>query len=123
MAGAGLAGFGFGSLSNTLQKLELLPVSLEAVTGSAEAAAKELEFLSKLGREIGATQLELAPEYTKMLASAFGTPLEKEIQNIFSSLTVYGKVMGLDQEAMKGTFKSISQMIGKQQIMASSLAA
>lgn len=121
LAGASIAGFGFGALNDTLQRLEMLPVALEAVTGSSEKAAKELEFLSKLGHDIGATRLELAPSYTKMLASAVGTPLEKEMHRIFSSLTVYGKVMGLDQEEMKGSFKAVAQMINKQQIMAEEL--
>ena len=121
MAGAGLAGFGFGSLSNTLQKLELLPVAMESVTGSAESAAKQLEFLSKLGHEMGVTMLDMAPSYTKMLASAIGTPLEKEIQHVFTSLTTYGKVMGLDKEEMHGSYKAVTQMINKQQIYAEEL--
>lgn len=111
LATAGVAGFGLSALNQVSQRLELLPVGLEAVTGSAEKAAVHLKFLEKLGRDVGATRLELVPEYTKMLASAIDTPLEQEMPKIFTSITRYGKVMGLDQESMKGTFKSVTQMI------------
>lgn len=121
VAGAAVAGFGIEALDDTLQKLQLLPVALEAVTGSATKAAEQLDFISKLGHNIGATRLELAPEYTKMLASAMGTSMEKDMPRIFSALTVYGKVMGLDQEEMRGSSKAVTQMINKQQIMAEEL--
>jgi tape measure domain-containing protein len=121
LAGAGVAGFGLGSLNDTLQKLEMLPVALEAVTGSAEKAAEQLDFITKLGHQIGATRLELAPEYTKMLSSAIGTSLESEMPRIFTALTQYGKIMGLDKNEMHGSFKAVGQMINKQQIMAEEL--
>lgn len=121
VAGASVAGYGFGQLNDVSQKLEMLPVSMGAVTGSAAKAAQQLEFLAKLGHEMGATRLELAPEYTKMLASAMGTPLESQMPTIFSAMTRYGKVMGLEPEEMKGSFKAVSQMVNKQQIMAEEL--
>lgn len=122
LAGGGiLSGFGLRALNTTLQELQMLPVALESVTGSAAEAKSQLAFLNRLGNEVGATRKELAPEYTKFFASAQGTALEKYTQSGYRSLTRYGKVMGLDQEAMKGTFKSITQMVSKQQIMAEEL--
>jgi hypothetical protein len=122
LAGGGiLSGFGLRALNTTLQELQMLPVSMSSVTGSSTEAKKQLDFLNRLGNEVGATRRELAPEYTKFFASAQGTPLEQYAQSGFRSLTRYGKVMGLDQEAMKGTFKSITQMVSKQQIMAEEL--
>lgn len=121
IAAVGVAGYGIGQLNDVSQRLEMLPVSMEAVTGSAAKAAQQLEFLAKLGHEMGATRLELAPEYTKMLASAVGTPLESQMPTIFSAMTRYGKVMGLEPEEMKGSFKAVSQMVNKQQIMAEEL--
>lgn len=121
LGGAGIAGFGLSSLNKVTQRLEMLPISMEAVAGSAEEAAKQLQFLEELGKRVGATRLELVPEYTKFYASARGTKLEGEAQTIFSSLTSYGKVMGLDQEEMKGSFRALTQMISKQQIYAEEL--
>lgn len=121
LAGTAVAGFGLGQLNDVSQRLEMLPVAMEAVTGSAAKAAQQLEFLAKLGHEMGATRLELAPEYTKMLASGMGTKLEGQMPAIFTSMVRYGKVMGLEPEEMKGSFKAVSQMINKQQIMAEEL--
>jgi hypothetical protein len=121
LAGAGIAGFGLNSLNRVSQRLEMLPISMEAVAGSAEAAAEQLKFLEELGKRVGATRLELVPEYTKFFASAKGTKLENSSQMIFSNLTSYGKVMGLDQEEMKGSFRALTQMISKQQIYAEEL--
>lgn len=118
LAGAGVAGFGLSSLNKVTQRLEMLPISMEAVAGSAEAAATQLKFLEELGKRVGATRLELVPEYTKFFASARGTKLEDSAQMIFANMTSYGKVMGLDQEEMKGSFRALTQMVSKQQIMA-----
>lgn len=106
LTGVGLAGFGIGKLNERIQQLELLPVSMEAVTGNKTEANRQLAFIRSLGAEVGATRLELAPDYTKFLASAQGTKLEPFAQSGFRSLTRYGKVMGLDSESMKGTFKA-----------------
>jgi len=122
LAGGGiLTGFGLRSLNTTMRELQMMPVSMESVTGSRSKAEEQLAFLDRLGSEVGATRRELVPEYTKFFASAMGTSLEPFAQSGFRSLTRYGKVMGLDKEAMKGTFKSITQMVSKQQIMAEEL--
>lgn len=121
IAGATVGGFGLSGLNKRIQELELLPVSMESVTGSKAEASKQMAFLRRLGAEVGATQRELSPDYTKFFASAQGTALEPFAQSGFRSLTRYGKVMGLDQESMKGTFKAVTQMVNKQQIMAEEL--
>lgn len=99
-------GFGIAALNRTVRELESLPVALEAVTGSPERARAELEYLNQLGNEVGAPVRTLAPSYTKFLASAQGTKLEPFARSGFRDLTRYGAVMGLDQEAMKGTFRA-----------------
>lgn len=121
IAGFTAGGFGLSALNTKLQKLEMLPVSMEAVTGDKAKADQQLAFLNRLGHEVGSTRMELAPDYTKFFASAAGTPLEAHAQSGFRSLTRYGKVMGLDQEEMKGSFKAVTQMVNKQQIMAEEL--
>lgn len=119
LAGGGLLmGYGLGQMNQTLTGLQALPTALEAVTGSPERAKQELAFLNNLGNQVGAPVRELAHDYTGMMASAMGTPLEKQMQSGFTSLTKYGKVMGLSSNEMKMTFKAFNQMISKQQIMA-----
>lgn len=114
-------GFGIAALNRTVTGLESMPVALESVTGSRQAADSQLAYLNRLGDEIGAPIMSLAPSYTKFLASAQGTKLEPFAQSGFRSLSRYGAVMGLDQEAMKGTFRAVEQMTNKQSIMAEEL--
>lgn len=122
MGGVGIfGGLGIASLNRKISELEMLPVMMESVTGSKANAQRELAFLNELGNLVGAPTTELASDYTKILASAMGTPLEGKIQSGFASLTKYGKVMGLDSQSMKLSFRAFSQMIGKQQIMAEEL--
>src|SRR5690606_32449753 len=117
MGGVGIfGGLGIASLNRKISELEMLPVMMESVTGSKANAQRELAFLNELGNLVGAPTTELASDYTKILASAMGTPLEGKIQSGFASLTKYGKVMGLDSQSMKLSFRAFSQMIGKQQI-------
>jgi len=118
LAGAGIAGFGLNSLNRAVRELEMLPVALEAVTGSSQRAAKELEYLNTLGNEIGATTRAIAPSYTKFLASAIGSPLEGQAQTTFRSTLRYSKIVGMDKEALKGTLRAITQIANKQKMMA-----
>lgn len=99
-------GLGVGALNQSVRTLQNLPVMLTSVTGSEQRAAQELEFLNNLGNQVGATVASMAPDYTKMFASAMGTPLESQMQRGFSAFTRYGKVMGLDQEAMSGSYRA-----------------
>lgn len=122
MAGTGLlSGFGLSALNNRLATLQSNQVGLRTVAGSSQEYDKQRQFLLGLGARIGATQAELVPEYTKFFANAQGTALEPHAQYGFESLTQYGKVLGLDSESMKGTFRAVSQMVNKQQIMAEEL--
>lgn len=122
MAGTGiLTGFGLSALNRRLAEMQSAQVGLSTVAGSPEEYNKQRAFLKQLGSSIGATQSELVPEYTKFFANAQGTALEPFAQTGFASLTKYGKVLGLDQESMKGTFRAVSQMVNKQQIMAEEL--
>ena len=119
MAGGGLlTGFGLSALNDRLARIQANQVGLETVAGSPAEYQKQRDFLIGLGRRVGATQAELVPEYTKFFANAQGTALEQHAQYGFESITQYGKVLGLDSESMKGTFRALSQMVNKQQIMA-----
>lgn len=112
MAGTGiLTGFGLYALNRRLAEMQSAQVGLSTVAGSPEEYNKQRAFLRQLGGSIGATQAELVPEYTKFFANAQGTALEPYAQTGFASLTKYGKVLGLDQESMKGTFRAVSQMV------------
>ena len=121
LVGGAATAYGVVGLNQMNQELQAIPIALEAVTGSSEEAAKKLEMLNKMGAEMGKTMRDLAPMYTQILAATRGTAMESETDNVFKGFMKYGTVMGLDSEAMKGSFRAISQMVSKQQVYAEEL--
>jgi hypothetical protein len=113
--GAGYAAVNFNRIGQELISLEN---ALLAVSGSQEKAAANMAFLNSVGAEMGKTVRGLGPEFVKLAASIQGTALDGQEQFVFKSFMKYGTVMGLDEEAMKGSFRAISQMVSKQQVYA-----
>ena len=116
--GAGYAAVNFNRIGQELISLEN---ALLAVSGSQEKAAANMAFLNSVGAEMGKTVRGLGPEFVKLAASIQGTALDGQEQFVFKSFMKYGTVMGLDEEAMKGSFRAISQMVSKQQVYAEEL--
>ena len=113
--GAAYAAVNFNKIGQELQAIEN---ALLAVSGSEKAAAENMAFLNSVGAEMGKTVRGLGPEFVKLAASIQGTALGGQEQTIFKSFMKYGTVMGLDEEAMKGSFRAVSQMVSKQQVYA-----
>lgn len=114
-------GFGLKELNKQVQDWTMLETKMTAVIGDVEKAQAKIENLKRLGQNIGSNPLELANSYVQMLASAQGTGFEPHLDKGFGTFTRYGKVMGLDEEAMKGSMRAVNQMLSKQQIMAEEL--
>ena len=113
--GAAYAAVNFNKIGQELKSVEN---ALLAVSGSEQAAAENMAFLNSVGAEMGKTVRGLGPEFVKLAASIQGTALGGQEQTIFKSFMKYGTVMGLDEEAMKGSFRAVSQMVSKQQVYA-----
>ena len=116
--GAAYAAVNFNKIGQELKSVEN---ALLAVSGSEQAAAENMAFLNSVGAEMGKTVRGLGPEFVKLAASIQGTALGGQEQTIFKSFMKYGTVMGLDEEAMKGSFRAVSQMVSKQQVYAEEL--
>lgn len=101
--GALTGGFGAAMLNKQVSDWNMLETKFAAITGSKDVAKNKVSMLRNLASEVGGSPLDLAQSYTQMLATAQGTPFEAEMDKGFSSFTKYGKVMGLDAEAMKGS--------------------
>lgn len=120
--GGGLAGaLGLNALNQSIRTLQNLPVMLTSVTGSETRAKQELEFLNNLGNQVGARVSDMAPDYTKMLASTIGKPFEQVFQSSFTDFMRYSKVMGLDATQNKLVLKSATQMLSKGTIQSEEL--
>jgi tape measure domain-containing protein len=115
-------GWGVGQLSTISQDLAAIDTSMLLLTGTSEEAAKQMEFLKSLTHETGKTMRQLAPAYAQIFAATQGSALEGQAgQDLFASFTRYGMAMGLSDEAMKGSLRGMTQMIGKQQVYAEEL--
>lgn len=112
------AAFAIGAVNNINQQLVATNTALEAVSGSAEGYASNLKFLENLTEEQGRNMRDVAPQFNSILASAQGAIGNQGTQDLFRGVMKYGTVMGLDQEAMKGSLRAISQMFSKDKIQA-----
>lgn len=119
--GAVTGGYGLMRLNDQVRQWNMLETKFASITGNKDTAREKMASLDRLGSLVGASPLELANQYTQMLATVQGTALEPQFDAGFTSFTKYGKVMGLDDEAMKGSFRAVTQMISKDQIMAEEL--
>ena len=112
------AAFAIGAVNQINQQLVASNTALEAVSGSAEGYASNLKFLEQLTEEQGRNMRDVAPQFNSILASAQGAIGNQGTQDLFRGVMKYGTVMGLDQEAMKGSLRAISQMFSKDKIQA-----
>jgi len=109
-------------LSNMSQQMQGQRAAMTAVTGSQTAGGETMGRLRGMANEIGFSWRDVAPQFTKMIASGTSAGMgQGEVETIFKSVSEYGRVMGLDSEAMKGSFTAIEQMMNKQQIYAEEL--
>lgn len=121
LLGGAAAAYGFSGMNTMNQELQAIDLALGSVTGSSEEAAEKMKMLTEMGREMGKTLRDIGPMYTQILAATRGTAMQDETDNVFRGFMKYGTVMGLDSEAMKGSFRAISQMVSKQQVYAEEL--
>lgn len=123
---AGLGGLGaFAGLSHlnqVNQQQQGQRMALLAVTGSAEAGAATKKRLDAMAEDIGFNSLKMAPSFTKMIAAGKGSGFTQgQSEQIFKSMTEYGRVMGLSADEMKGSLRAVEQMMNKGQIMSEEL--
>lgn len=119
----GLSGaFAVSHLNRLNQELQAQDLALTAVTGSEDAAKAQKEWVRNLTSTLGVVTKDTLPAYTRMLASGTTSGYSTEsVQNIFTGVSAYGRTMGLDPEAMKGTLRAVEQIINKGQVMSEEL--
>lgn len=102
-----------------LQKVQL---TLEAVTGSAGAAARELEFVREVSARLGIEVTSAAAAYAKLAASAQGTALAgRPTREIFEAVANAAGRLGLTAAETDGALLAISQMMSKGTVAAEEL--
>lgn len=131
-AGLGAAAYGYGrgflpglggayaitQLNQINQQMQGQQNALTAIMGSEAAGKEQSQWLRGLADRLGIDYRQTSPSFAKMLASGQSSGMDTgTIQGVFQGVSEYGRVMGLDTESMKGSFKAIEQMMGKTQVM------
>lgn len=116
------AAFAFAQLNKINQQMVAQQNAMTATMGGEAEGAVQSKWVKDLSNKIGMDYRQVAPAYTKMLASGQTSGMSTEsVQNIFQGVSEYGRVMGLDNESMKGSMKAIEQMMNKGQVMSEEL--
>lgn len=116
------ASIGLGrSVMETGQNFESALSGLTAITGSAQDAAKEFEYLQQQSNRLGLDLISTAKDYTQF-AAAVGKKLPlDQIHQIFQSTSEYGLVVGATAEQQSLALKALNQMMSKGQVMSEEL--
>lgn len=110
------AAFAVSAVNDINQQLVASRNSLEAVSGSAEDFASNMQFLNKMSKEQGLTMRAITPQFSSILQAAKPALGTQGVQDMFRGIMKYGTTHGLDKEAMKGSMVALSQMFGKDKI-------
>lgn len=96
--------------------------ALKTVTGSQEAANRELEFVKQLAGKLGLDLQSSIDAYTQLAASAKNTGLSLEqVHKIFAAVSAASSVLGLSTDQTSGAFAAMSQMLSKGKVSAEEL--
>lgn len=119
----GLGAFaGLSHLNQINQQQQGQKMALMSVTGSAAAGAETKKRFDAMADDIGFNARKMLPSFTKMLASGKTSGFSQaQTEQVFKSMTEYGRVMGLGSEDMKGSLRAVEQMMNKTQIMSEEL--
>lgn len=116
------AAFALSQLNQINQQMQGQNLAMTAVMGSEAAGAQQTAWVRALADQVGFDFRQVGPSFNKMLASGKTSGMSTEsVQNIFQGVTEYGRVMGLDNESMKGSMRAIEQMMNKGQVMSEEL--
>jgi hypothetical protein len=104
-----------------IKAIDAMGASVLAVSDSAEEAGQTIGYIKQVIMDNGLSLKESTKDFVKLRAAMGGKYTLDETKQAFESLTKAGVVLQLSQEDMAGTVKAVSQMFGKQQIMAEEL--
>jgi|GEM_PF-2144158 len=120
-AGAALVGVAKEAAGVAVQ-MDRLKSILEAGAGSAQQAAKDMDFVRSTARALGLELTSSAEAFGKLAASAKGTELAGQgVRDIFAAVAKASASLGLSVDEANGALLAISQMISKGTVSAEEL--
>lgn len=94
--------------------LEAMRRTLTTVTGSAQAAADQIEFVRNVAARSGQSFSDVGESYSKFVASALQSGLSlKDTQAVFQSVSLAAGNLGLSSEQSSRALEALSQIASK----------
>ena len=95
---------------------------LQVATGSAEGAAREFEFVTRVSNDLGLSLESTAQSYTSLAAAARGTSLQgNATREIFVGISQASRALGLSADQTRGALTAVEQIISKGRVSAEEL--
>lgn len=108
---AGLLGM---NLVNAMADMERMAVGLKAVSGSSEAAAKDMEFVRSIAVRSGLDIVEASKAYLSLAASTKGTAVEGDAtRQVFEAVSRSMAIVGKTSAETSLALQALGQMAGK----------
>lgn len=115
-------GFAAQDFLKTVQSVDSLDASLKAITGSAEAAAAEMAYVTEVSERLGLELISAGGAYASLLAATKGTSLEgEETRRIFEGVSAAMASLGKNAQDTEGALLAVQQMISKGTVSAEEL--
>lgn len=127
---AGLAliggGYGLGALNRRNQEVVSAQLQSQAVVqqagGTAEQGQASFQYLRSEANRIGFNYLESVGDYNKLISGLTGSGFGvQDSQKVFSGFAELARVNKLDRTTQNRLFRALSQVAGKDQLMAEEL--
>ncbi len=113
---AGAAGFGalVSGMIDVTNKAQAWEAGMLSVTGSLNAARKEIAFVKEESNRLGISVTSATDQFVKLAAAAQGTKLEGAgVRDIFSATMEAARVFNLSIDDAEGAMRALAQMISK----------
>lgn len=102
-------------------KMDNMDIAFESIYKSAARAGAQMDYVRKLSEDLGLSFVSTAEGAKKLFASAQGTELEKDANQIFRAFSKMGAALKLSGTEMDSVFLAVSQIISKGKVSAEEL--
>ncbi|CVB06821.1 tape measure domain [Serratia marcescens] len=109
------------SIMTAGQDLQSMESGLTAVTGSADKAAKEMQYLRDQSNRLGLDLMKTGKDYTKFLAAVGDKATQKQTRTLFEGVAEYSTVLGASAEEQSRALLALNQIYSKDTVQAEEL--
>lgn len=110
------------AVAETQAEAQKLAATLTYSSGSAEAAAKDLQYLQRVTRQLGLDYSSSAKAFASFSAAAAGSAISADtIKKTFEGVSKAAATLGLSAAETEGALLAVSQMVSKGTVSAEEL--